>query len=85
MKRLAEDRRIVIKPEDNGFYVVVQDRTDYLIEAKKDLSNSNTYKGVKFDDNELLKLAEVNNTLLKRLLLKKCISPEATNLEKFTK
>ena len=85
MKRLAEDRSIMIKPADNGFYVVVQDRTDYLIETKKDLSNSHTYKEVKFDDNELLKLAEVSNTLLKRLLLKKCISPEATNLEKFTK
>ena len=85
MKRLPEGRSIVIKPADKGFCVVVWDRTDYLIEAKKDLSNSNTYKEVKFDDNELVKLAEVSNTLLKRLLLKKCISPEATNLEKFTK
>ena len=84
MKRLAEGRSIVIKPADKGFCVVVWDRTDYLIEAKKDLSNSNTYKEVKFDDNELVKLAEVSNTLLKRLLLKKCISPEVTNLEKFT-
>ena len=57
MKRLAEGRSIVIKPADKGFCVVVWDRTDYLIEAKKDLSNSNTYKEVKFDDNELVKLA----------------------------
>ena len=57
MKRLAESRSIVIKPADKGFCVVVWDRTDYLIEAKKDLSNSNTYKEVKFDDNELVKLA----------------------------
>ena len=74
-----------MKPADKGFCVVVLDRTDYLIEAKKDLSNSNTYKEVKFDDNELVKLDEVSNTLLKRLLLKKYISSEATNLEKFTK
>ena len=74
-----------MKPADKGFCVVILDRTDYLIEAKKDLSNSNTYKEVKFDDNELVKLDEVSNTLLKRLLLKKYISPEATNLEKFTK
>ena len=74
-----------MKPADKGFCVVVLDRTDYLIEAKKDLSNSNTYKEVKFDDNELVKLDEVSNTLLKRLFLKKYISPEATNLEKFTK
>ena len=74
MKRLAENRSIVIKPADKDFCVVVWDRTHYLIEAKKDLSNSNTYKEVKFDDNELVKLAEVSNTLLKRLLLKKYIS-----------
>ena len=84
MKRLAEDLSTVIKSADKGFCVVVWDRTDYLIEAKKDLSDSNTYKEVKFDDNEIVKLAKVSNTLLKRLLLKKCISPEVTNLEKFT-
>ena len=54
--------------------MVLLDRTDYLIEAKKDLSNLNTYKEVKFDDKELVKLAEVSNTLLKWLLLKKYIS-----------
>ena len=85
MKRLAEDLSTVIKSADKGFCVVVWDRADYLIEAKKDLCDSNTYKKVKFDDNELVKLVEVSNTLLKRLLLKKCISPEVTNLEKFTK
>ena len=85
MKRLAEDRSVVIKPADMGFCLVVWDRTDYLTKAKKDLGDSNTYKEVNFDDHELVKLAEVGNTLLKRLLLKKCISSEATNLEKFTK
>ena len=85
MKRLAEDRSTVIKPADKNFCVGFWDRIDYLIEAKKDLSDSNTYKEVKFDDNGFVKLAEVSNTLMKRLLLKECISPEATNLEKFTK
>ena len=80
VKRLAEVRSTVIKSADKGFCVVVWDRTDYLIEVKKDLSESNIYKEVKFDDNELVKLVEVSNTLLKRLLLKKCISPEQTNL-----
>ena len=80
VKRLAEVRSTVIKSADKGFCVVVWNRTDYLIEVKKGLSESNTYKEVKFDDNELVKLVEVSNTLLKRLLLKKCISPEQTNL-----
>ena len=48
----------MIKPADKGFCVVVWDRTDYLIEAKKDLNESNTFKDVTFDDNELVKLAE---------------------------
>ena len=36
MKRLAEDRSSVIKSADKGFCVVVWDRADYLIEAKKE-------------------------------------------------
>ena len=83
MSRLAEDRSIVIKLADKSFCVLVWDRTDYLIEVKEDLSDSNTYKEVKFDDNEFLKLGEASNTMLKRLLLKKFISPEATKLLKF--
>ena len=47
MRGLA-DRSIVIKPADKGSCVVVWDRTDYLLEAEKDLSNSSTYKEVKF-------------------------------------
>ena len=85
MKRLAEDRSTMIKPADKGFCVGFWDRIDYLIEAKKDLSDSNTYKEVKLDDNGFVKLAEVSNTLIKRLLLKECISLETTNLEKFIK
>ena len=69
MTRLAEDHGIVIKPADKGFFVVVWDRTDYLKEAKKHLSDSNTFKQVTFDDNELVKLAEVSNTMLKKAFL----------------
>ena len=44
------------------------DRTDYLLEAEKDLNDSNTYKEVKFGDNKLLKLVkESNRMFLKRL------------------
>ena len=42
------DRSIVIKPADKGSCVVVWDRTDYLLEPEKDLSDSSTYKEVKF-------------------------------------
>ena len=69
MRRLAEDCSIVIEQAGKGFYVVVWDRTDYPIEAKKDLRDSNTFKEVTFDDNELVKLAEVSNTMLKKAFL----------------
>ena len=76
MRGLAEDRSIVIKPADKGSCVVVWDRTDYLLEAEKHLSDSSTYKEVKFGDKELLKLVEESNKMFKRLLSKKCILPE---------
>ena len=69
MRRLAEDCSIVIEQAGKGFCVVVRDRTDYPIEAKKDLRDSNTFKEVTFDDNELVKLAEVSNTMLKKAFL----------------
>ena len=69
MRRLAEDCSIVIEQAGKGFCVVVWDRTDYPIEAKKYLSDSNTFKEVTFDDNELLKLAEVSNTMVKKAFL----------------
>ena len=75
MRGLAKDHSIVIKPANKGC-VVVQDRTDYLLEVEKHLNDSNTYKEVKFSDNELVKLVQESNRMFKRLLSKKCISPE---------
>ena len=59
MRGLAEDRSIVMKPADKGFCRVVWNRTDCLRQAKKHPSDSNTYKEVTFDDNELVELVEV--------------------------
>ena len=63
----------MIKPVDKGSCVVVWDRTDYLLEAEKRLSDSSYYKEVKFGDKELFKLAEESNEMFRRLLSKKCI------------
>ena len=46
--------------------MVVCDRTDYLLEAEKHLSDSNNYREVKFSDNELFKLVERSNIKFKR-------------------
>ena len=89
---LAEDRSFVIKPGYKGSGVVVWDRTDYLLGMEKHLSDSNTYKEVKFGDNELVKLVDESNRMFKKLF-SKCFSREeckyfpysskkSTNLEK---
>ena len=76
MRRLAEDRSILIKPAAKGSCVVIWDRTDYLLAAEKLLSDSNTYKNIKFGDNKPVKLVEESNVMFKGLLSKKCISTE---------
>ena len=76
MRGLAEDHSIVTKPANNGSCVVVRDRTDYLLEAEKQLSDSSTYKEVKFGDKELFELVDESNKMFRRLLPKKCILPE---------
>ena len=73
MRGLAEDHSIVTKPANNGPCVVLWDRTDYLLEAEKQLSDSSTYMEVKFGDKELV---DKSNKMFKRLLSKKCILPE---------
>ena len=75
-EELAEDRSIVIKRADKSSCVVVWDRTDYLLEVEKNLSDSSAYKDVKFGDKELFKLLEESNKMFRRLLSKKCILPE---------
>ena len=72
-----QDRSIVIKPADKVSCVIVWDRIDYLLEAKKHLIDSSSYKEVKFGGTELLKLAEECNKMFRTVLSKKCILPEA--------
>ena len=52
------------------------DRADYLEEAENHLSDSSTYKEVKFGEEELVKLVEHSNRMFKQLLSKKSISSE---------
>lgn len=42
---------MMIKPTDKGSCMVVWDKTENLLEAENNLSDSNTYKEVKFGDN----------------------------------
>ena len=56
----------MIKPADKSSCMVVWDKTDYLLEVKKHLSESNTYKEVKFGNIELVKLMKHSNRMFKK-------------------
>ena len=51
-------------------------RKDYLLEVENHLSDSRTFKEIKFEDKELFKLVEESNKVFLKLLSKKCILPE---------
>ena len=74
MRGLAEDCSIVTKPAYKGSCVVVWDKLDYLAEAENHLKYNNTYKDVKFGDDDLIKLVEKCNKMFKQLLSKQNIS-----------
>nr|XP_029604681.1 uncharacterized protein LOC115190770 isoform X1 [Salmo trutta] len=44
LKSLSKNSNIVIKPADKGSKIVILDKTQYLIEAKRQLSNSKHYR-----------------------------------------
>ena len=46
---LANDHNIVIKKADKGSCVVIWDRSDYIMEAEKQLNDKAVYKDVNFD------------------------------------
>ena len=49
LKNLAKDREITIKPADKGGAIVIMDTRDYIIEAKRQLHDKNTYRALDKD------------------------------------
>ena len=93
MRWLAEDCNIVIKPADKGSCVVVWDKLDFLAKAENHLKDNNTYKNVKFEYDDLIKLVEKSNKMFKQLHSKRnisssefryfsCNDKKSTNLDK---
>ena len=58
MRNLQSDRNVIIKPADKGSAVVIWDRSDYLKEAEKQLSDSSTYLETKVIEKNLVNLVE---------------------------
>ena len=67
MRSLENDRNVLIKPADQRSSIVVWDRLDYLAEAEKQLSDSNTYKEVKLSEKDQIKLVEKSNNMFEGL------------------
>ena len=65
---MAYDHIIVIKKVDKRSCAIVWDRTDYLLEAEKQLSKASIYKSNEFKDKPLTDPVKVNN---KRFILPK--------------
>ena len=58
LKNLTSDRNIFIKDAYKGTLLVVWDRADYILEAKKHLNDERVYKELKFNENILTALVE---------------------------
>ena len=74
IRALADDSTIVIKRADKGSCVVVWVRMYYLLEAGKQLSDTNVYKSGDFKAKRLTDLVESSNNIFLKLKRKGLIS-----------
>lgn len=58
---MAYDHIIVIEKVDKDSCVIVWDRTDYLLEAEKQLSKASIYQSIEFKDKHLTDPVKINN------------------------
>ena len=66
-RSLADDRNIVIKKIHKRSCVVAWDRSDYVIEAEKQLNDSKVYKDISDSNDSILKLTEKSNKIFESL------------------
>ena len=67
VRSLTDGRCIVIKKADKGSCVVVWDRSNYLLEAERQLSDTKVYRDVSDTENILCKLSETSNRMFSSL------------------
>ena len=68
IKNLFNDRTITIKPADKGGAVVIQNTTDYIKEAERQLSNENFYKKVTVDLTDHHTTGEISSKVRNKLV-----------------
>ena len=74
VRSLANDRNIVIKKADKGSCVVIWDRSDYIMEAEKQLNDKAVYKDVNFDKDLIPNLTSKSNRLFESLKQRQLIT-----------
>ena len=74
---------VVIKPADKGSAVVVWDRTDYLKEAERQLSDEKTYEENRITEKDQVELVEKSNNLFSNLRRKNVITENENNYFRF--
>ena len=83
MRSLQNDRSVVIKPADKGSSVVVWNRTDYLKEAKMQLSDKKDYQELRITEQDQVELVEKSNKLFSNLRKKNVITHIKINYFRF--
>ena len=79
MCSLQNDRSVVIKPADKRSAVVVWDRTDYLKEAERQLSDEKTYEEMRIKEKDQVELVKKSNYLFSNLRRKNVITENENN------
>ena len=83
MRSLQNDRSVVIKPTYKGSAVVVWDRTDYLKEAERQLSDEKTYEEIRITEKDQAELVKKSNNLFSNISRKKVINENENNYFRF--
>ena len=83
MRSLQNDRSVVIKPAGKGSAVVAWDRTDYLKEAERQLSDAKTYEEIRIIEKDQVELVEKSNSLFSNLRRKNLIFENKNNYFRF--
>ena len=74
LRSLANDRNIVIKKADKGSCVVIWDRSDYIMEAEKQLNDKAVYRDVNFGRDLIPNLTGKSNRLFESLKRRQLIT-----------
>ena len=83
VRSFADDRNIVIKKAEKGSCVVVWSRSDYVMEAEKQLNDSKVYKNINCSKDLIPKLTEKSNKILESLKRRGFINEKTTEIFSF--